>query len=342
MTVPRPWRTALIGFGGIASGLADDARMARYFRYATHFQVLADHPAFDWGAVVDPSPTARKAAAARGGVAHILDDVAKLDDAFAPEIAVLATPPGDRLAVLDALPHVRAIIVEKPLGNTRAEAEAFAARCCERGIVAQVNLWRRADETFGWLAATGRAELIGRPQAVTGIYGNGLLNNGTHLVDFVRMLCGEVIAVRALAPEKPAAGTPLAGDCALAGALMLADGGIAVVQPIDFAHYREIGLDIWGERGRLEIVHESLTARHFPRVDNRGLDGVFEVASDQPSELPRTVGEALYRLYDNLATAMQDAAPLASPLGNALTDAYVIDALRRSAAREGDVIRIAV
>lgn len=341
MSMPRPWRTALIGFGGIASGLARDRQMAAYFRYATHAQVLADHPTYDWNAVVDPSPDARAAATLRGDIAHVMADIAHLDAACAPEVAVLAMPPGGRLAALDALPHLRAVIVEKPLGNSLAEAEAFAARCRERNIVVQVNLWRRADETFGRLATGDRAALIGRPQAVSGIYGNGLMNNGTHLVDFIRMLCGEIVAVRALGPARPLDDAPLAGDCALAGALTLADGTNAVIQPVDFALYREIGLDIWGESGRLEIVHESLTARHYPRAENRGLDGACEIASDQPTILPRTVGEALYRLYDNLAAAMTGSAPLFSPLDNALADARLIDALRQSAACDGAAIRTA-
>mgnify|MGYP001412936739 CR=1 FL=1 len=53
-----------------------------------------------------------------------------------------------------------------------------------------VNYWRRADRLFQALAAGGLTEHVGSPQAVFGLYGNGLVNNGGHLIDFLRMLLG--------------------------------------------------------------------------------------------------------------------------------------------------------
>ena len=46
-------RTLMVGFGEIASGLDQDLRMARYFKYASHASVLSVHPAFDWLGTVD-------------------------------------------------------------------------------------------------------------------------------------------------------------------------------------------------------------------------------------------------------------------------------------------------
>ena len=67
-----------------------------------------------------------------------------------------------------------------------------------RNLLVQVNLLRRADECFRELAAGRMVELIGRLQAAQGLYGNGLINNGTHMVDLVRMLFGEVEEAKAV------------------------------------------------------------------------------------------------------------------------------------------------
>lgn len=341
MTVAAPYRTALIGFGAVAASLASDKKMAAHFKYATHAQVLADHPSFDWQAVVDPDSSARDVASARGDIAHILPDITGLEAACAPEVAILAIPPTGRLEILDALPSLKAIIVEKPLGLTLDEAEAFAARCRDRGLIVQVNLWRRADTGMRALADGDCSQHIGTPQAVTGTYGNGLLNNGTHMVDLIRLLCGDVTGVQALGPEGPAANAPLADDCALAGALTLANGTVATLQPLDFSQYREVGLDIWGARGRLEILQEGLLVRVCRRDENRGLEAEYEIVNDAPSNLPITAGDALYRLYDNLRDVLAGQSELFSPLGNALTDARIVDALRRSAAANGQRIPVA-
>ena len=57
-----PLKALMVGFGGIARGLATDSRMAQYFPIATHAQALRADPNFDWVGVVDPDPVACQSA----------------------------------------------------------------------------------------------------------------------------------------------------------------------------------------------------------------------------------------------------------------------------------------
>ncbi|HEX2188391.1 MAG TPA: Gfo/Idh/MocA family oxidoreductase [Longimicrobiaceae bacterium] len=321
----------MVGLGKIGLGYADDPVMARHYPYATHAQVLAAHPAFEWGAAVDLSGEARRAARERWGVPRVASRVEDVAAEYAPEVAVLATPPESRLEVLERLPGVRAVLVEKPLGRTVAEGEAFLAWCRERGVAVQVALWRRADAAFRDLAAT-LPERIGRVQAAFAVYGNGLLNNGTHVVDFVRMLLGEVAEVQAAAGVAPYREGPIRDDVNLPFHLALASGAGVSVQPLRFAHYRENGVDIWGESGRFSILQEGLRIRGYPRRPNRGMQGEWEVDSDAGVELPSTVGRAFYALYDDLADALRRGTAPCSPGGSALQTARVVQAVLDSAA----------
>jgi predicted dehydrogenase len=323
----RPFRTAIIGFGKIGAGYADDLVMAPYYPFATHAQVLAVHPAFAWGAAVDPSPEARALARGRWRVAHAVPNVSELLRVYEPEVAVLATPPDTRLALVEQMPHLRAVLVEKPLGSTLTEADAFLACCKARGILVQVNLWRRADETFRGLAAGGLNDLIGPPQAIFGVYGNGLINNGTHMLDFVRMLLGEAVAAQAMPGARATLAGPIPGDVDVPFMIRLSAGPMAALQPVRFAHYRENSLDIWGERGRLTMMQEGLSVTSFPQRPNRAMQGEREVASDQPQPLPSTVGRAFYRMYDNLAAALESGCSLWSPGESALQTARLIQAI---------------
>tara|TARA_R110001592_G_scaffold161973_1_gene394897 strand:+ start:43365 stop:44390 length:1026 start_codon:yes stop_codon:yes gene_type:complete len=331
-------RTIIVGFGQVAAGLSNDPRMTAHFKYASHASVLADHPAFDWQGVVDPNAAALDKARTVWQVPHIGADLAAVVDATQPEIAVLATPPGGRAEMIEAMPDLKAVLVEKPLarpGDDGADSARMASICAERGIPVLVNYWRRADRLFQDLAARSLAARIGGVQAVLGLYGNGIANNGGHLVDFLRMLLGEVTAVQALGPARLAHGAPLASDRHVAFALTFASGAVATVQPLDFTQYREVGLDIWGETGRLSILQEGLVTQIFPLAENRGLSGEKEIASDAGEILETTVSDAFYRMYDNLAGVAEGRAVPWSPLASALVNERVLGLVLRSAAEGG-------
>ncbi|MFN8455084.1 MAG: Gfo/Idh/MocA family oxidoreductase [Anaerolineae bacterium] len=331
-------RTVIIGFGKIGARYADDPLTARYYPYSTHAQVLAVHPAFAWEAVVDPSATARELAQKRWQIPYAVKNVRELMDNYQPEVAVIATPPETRQFIIEQIPSLRAVLVEKPLGLTVADAEQFLEQCRQRHIIVQVNLWRRADEMFRALAAGQLTELIGCPQAIFGVYGNGLLNNGTHMIDFVRMLCGEVEAVQAIGNLSTCLTGPITGDVNLAFSLRLKPGLVVMQQPINFEHYRENSLDIWGEKGRLSFCLEGLSLIFYPRHKNRAIQHTQEIAVDQPQLLNSTVGQALYHLYSNLAESIQIGIPLWSPGDLALHAAQIIQAILDSARDKNKIV----
>lgn len=334
-----PYRTALFGFGAIAQGLSADRKMARHFPFATHAQVLEAHPAFNWVATVEIDPVARRRAAERSG-GIVAADVDAAISACAPEIVVLAIPPGARLAALRKLPGLKAVIVEKPLGRNLAEARRFVAYCAARKIAVQVCYWRRAESLFAKLAAN-RARVLGPMQAGFGLYGNGLRNNGSHLVDFVTMQAGRIVGVRAFGPAQKLSAPPIAGDVAVAAALRLENGAHVAIQPVDFAHYREVALDLWGARARRVFDQESLRVADFPLRANRGLDGAFEIASDRPATYPPLSGRSFYRLYDNLARGLVGREKLCSSGQAALEVERIVDAILRSASAGGRDVAIA-
>lgn len=332
------FRTVVIGFGRMGAGYADDPVMAEHYRYATHAQVLRDHPAFEWGAVVDPSPAAREQAASRWHVPRVYGDVESLVAGYDPEVAVIATPPESRLGIIRQMKGLRAVLVEKPLAKTISESERFLAECHALGIQVQVNLWRRADELFHRLAVEGLESRIGRIQSIFGVYGNGLLNNGTHMVDFVRMLAGEIESVRAFDGIEPRPEGPISGDANVPFTLTLRHQIPVSFHPVSFGSFRENALDVWGTTGRLSILQEGLSINLFPVCENRAMTGEGELASDKPTALASTVGHALYRMYDNLAEVLRGRGGLCSPGNSALETARAVEAVLVSVREKGRVV----
>ncbi len=333
------WSTVLIGYGRIAAGYAQDRKMNAVFRYPTHASALRDHPDFDLVAAVDPDPAARDAAV-RDGIPVVVDHVANLPDSISPEVAVLAIPPSGRREILEGLCDLKAVVVEKPLGVDDNEASAFAAACRQRGLVVQVNLLRRADLTLRRLAEGELQDRVGDIQSVFGVYGRGLFNTATHMIDLLRMLGGEVAWVQAVGEPRPAPDAVLSGDVALPFALGLDCGAVAMFSSLDYRHYREAALDFWGTAGRYSITQESLTHMHFPRVENRGLDDEWEVASDEPLVGGSEIGEALFHLYGNLADSMRTGTAVWSPLESALRTESILHAIVASGKAGGKRVGI--
>lgn len=332
-------RTVLVGFGRIAAGYAHDRRMARWFPYATHAQVLRAHPDFDWCATVDPDVDARANAIREWGVTESVADVAQLSDPGKFDVAVLATPPNSRLGILDQLPNLKAVIVEKPLGSDLVAARSFLQACAARNILVQVNFPRRGDSKMRCLSKSLH-EKIGRVQAAFSLYGNGLDNNGSHIVDWARMFLGEIAWVRSI-PEGPIVNEgPIEGDASVPFVLGFESGACLMTQPLTFADYRENSLEIWGGGGTLSFRQEGLSAAILPRVEHRFLEHAFEISSDNPTTVLTGQGQAIYELYGNLTRALSNGESLWSSGLDALRVMEIIYAIRRSLTEDGRRISV--
>jgi predicted dehydrogenase len=213
------------------------------------------------------------------------------------------------------------------LGRSLDEAREFVHACSARNVLVQVAFWRRADPLLRRLADGDLARRIGALQTGFALYGNGLHNNGVHMVDLVRMLCGEIVAVQAIGQASVPPSLPIPGDIHANVALALANGATIFMSSLDFRAYREVGLDLWGDLGRLAIWQEGLHVAHFPQAPNRAMSGEREIASDAATLLPSTVGEAFWHLYDNLARALDQGEPLCSPAESALATTAAIEGI---------------
>ena len=214
---------------------------------------------------------------------------------------LVATPPDRRVEAVEALPGLRGAMVEKPIGKTAHDAETFARLCRSRGIRVQVNYWRRAVPAFRTLADGGLGAAIGQVQTAVAVYGNGILNNGVHIVDFVRMLCGDIDGVVGAGASGPAAD----GAHDPAALMRLTSGAHVALLPLDYAHYREVGLDVWGTHGRLSIMQEGLSMMRYQRGENRGLEDAFEINSTDADMDRVDTRHCLSAMYDDLAAAIR-------------------------------------
>lgn len=119
--------------------------------------------------------------------------VAELCQRTAPQIVIIATPPRLRAAIVrEVVEHssVRAVVIEKPLALTFADAQAIVEACASHSILGVVCHQLRHAPEFVTLKQAIDAGDIGNIEFLRGIcYGN-LLNQGIHLIDLMRWLAG--------------------------------------------------------------------------------------------------------------------------------------------------------
>lgn len=332
-------QTALIGFGKIAQGYTRDKRMAKHFKYASHAQVLRDHPEFFWRAVVDPSSDAQSIATQDWNILETTSDVSELDSLSEIEIAVIATPVEQRIEIVRKMPSLKAVLVEKPLGATLAQSREFLDECRKRNILVQVNLMRRADSVMRSLAAGELEKTIGEPQGAIVCYGNGLLNNGTHMIDLARMILGEVQEVTTPPNAVAWREGPIPNDNNFSVYLHMRGGFSCHMQPLRFSSFRENSIDIWGKRGRLAIMQEGLVMLQYEISGHRSLEDALELVSETPIVRPTAIDTSLYEMYTNLAEVVRGQGQLVSCGDSALHTAAVVEAAFLSFDRSG--VRVA-
>ena len=83
--------------------------------------------------------------------------------------------------------------------------------------------------------------------------------------------------------------------------------------------YREGSLDIWGSKGRIEILQEGLNYKFSEIFPCRSLSGFSELNSEFTKFLETWYGDSMYYLYDEVAKKLKDSSKyISSPGSSAL------------------------
>ena len=181
-------KAAILGCGKIGWEFQDDPGAARFgvCTHAAAWSALPDE--VELVAVADADEDRARRCAARWGVPHHFPDAQSLLEGVHPQIVSIATPDDTHFALaLQCLQHpsVRAVLVEKPLAASVAQAQRLSSLAQELGKVIVVNYSRRFCPIFRGLRDAVRRGEYGPLHLVRGIYTKGLRHNGFHFLDLI-------------------------------------------------------------------------------------------------------------------------------------------------------------
>ncbi len=201
---------ALIGCGRIGFLLENDP--LRY-KPCTHWGgAAAAGLAITHACDIDAARLARFGASAKIPGERLYADYRRLLADAPPRIAVVATWTESHaaIAIEAARRGARVIVIEKPMASSLAQCRRVIEECRSRGATVIVNHERRYDGRYRKVRELIAKGTIGRVKTVhasvlTGGYagasdlgegGGPLLHDGTHMVDMVRYLFGDIATVR--------------------------------------------------------------------------------------------------------------------------------------------------
>lgn len=244
----------------------------------THAHAFSVNPGFRLLGFVDADrQQAGRAAEVWGGIAF--DSIA---DAFAREeidVAVMAVPDEYHYHVLaELVAHpLKLVFAEKPLAGTPAMAEDIVERCRERGVALAVNYTRRFVPEFIDLRDRIASGTLGRFLTGMGYYGKGTLHNGSHMVDLLRFLFGEMSVTKTLG-----AICDWRNDDPTCSALLeTIGGGQFVMQAADCRSYTLFEMDMLFERGRARLVDAGHALEEFDVRDSELFAGYRVLSGGQ-------------------------------------------------------------
>lgn len=179
---------AVIGAGNIAAGYDNPGDLA----VLTHLHAITVESGLRCIGLFDLDRPRAERQAARWGVPFASD--LRLLFASPVDLAVVAVPDDAHAACLVDLlgRQVRLVLCEKPLATDSVTARKIVAAYAGAGRPLMVNYQRRFEPTL--MALKGRLDAgeLGAPLAGAVWYSKGILHNGSHAVDLLRYLFGEV------------------------------------------------------------------------------------------------------------------------------------------------------
>jgi predicted dehydrogenase len=321
-------RAAVIGCGRIGSGFADSPGLAG--DVFTHAEAYVRSDTTQLFAVCDRDASAAEKCGARWN-AMSFTGIGELLDEVQPEIVSICTPDDTHFEIarmaLEA-PSVRAILCEKPLATTVDDGEALVRIGREQGKLIAVAYGRRYAGNFRAIQRFLSEGEIGRVTAAHGWYGKGVLHNGSHWFDLVRMLIGEVEWVEAADRLREGGSDPT-----LDVTLGTQTGAVATVRGTDSDAFTIFEMDLLTDDGRVSIRESGHEIELFHAGPSPRYAGYTELLP-----MPHDFGDmrnTMLHAVDDLATALRDGREPLCSAEDGLAALRIATAARKSAAAEG-------
>jgi len=303
------YRVAIVGAGRIGAML--DAPQSPLI--LTHAHGYKACGGFDIVGFVDPDVDKAEAASVRWGGSSF-ESIGNLFATQSVDVVSLCLPDELHCATLLALADkpIRFIFLEKPAVRTSAEADEIDNIYRKLPVRVQVNYTRRFVPEITKIREAIRAGSYGKFVAGTGYYGKGLVHNGSHMVDLLRFLVGEVGTVEKISETRDF----YDDDPSVSALLTMQAGGDFYLRHIDSRKFHIFELDLIFENKRVRICELGTIIEEYSVGENKFFEGyqTLNKSTEYDTEYPK----AMYHAIANIRNNLERNEPLICPLEESL------------------------
>lgn len=288
-------KVLIVGCGNIAGGF-DAERDAATFPFS-HAGAYRRHGGFELLACVEPDTERREAFMHRWSVEY---GFASLEEALLSglvfDVISICSPTGahydDILSALSAKP--RLIFCEKPVTDSADRTREVTERCAEAGVILSVNYTRRWDAALVSFAAELKRGSWGKLRAISCTYNKGVLNNGSHMIDALHLLVGEL----SLEHVAPPVYDMLPTDPSVPAVLRSVDGVCIQLNCAHAGDYSLFEFEFVTERGVVTIEDGGLHWRIREARASENFKGyrALDAGTRKPGDLPQATLAAVTEL----------------------------------------------
>jgi predicted dehydrogenase len=191
MTAPQIYRAAVVGLGQVGLSFDSDTRRSGVWTHFTAYERLNMY--FNLVSACDPDKSRQALAKERRTTLSCYDTLEELLKRENVEVVSLCTPPEFHAEqIAQCAGRVKAVICEKPLSTNSQSARSALEACRCTGTLLVVNYYKRFDGLVPFVKVLLDDQRIGRVKLVNAIFSGPLDAVGSHMVDLLRFLFGEM------------------------------------------------------------------------------------------------------------------------------------------------------
>ena len=196
----------------------------------------------------------------------------------------------------------RLVFLEKPFAKSYDEANEIKELYSDIPVL--VNYSRRFVPEFEVLRDKIHSGYFGEYISGYGQYGKGVLHNGSHIFDLLRMLIGEIkdgVPAEIIHDQYD-------DDPSIAGSLFFDSGKSFNLLAVDCNLYSIFELDLLFEKGRVRILDSGLEIEEYIVGENILFKGYYDLVLG--SKYETSYGLALYNAADNIKKYLENSESL--------------------------------
>jgi len=289
------YKVAIIGAGRIGA-LLDNPQSPNILNHAHGYNATEG---FEIVAFVDRELSKAEAASKCWG-GNVFDSIDGLFAKQAIDVVSVCVPDEVHYETLVSLAKrpVKFVFLEKPSVRTPAEAKTIGALYRELPMRVLVNYTRRFVPEIRKIKEAIEDGDFGVFIAETGYYGKGLLHNGSHMVDLLQFLLGDVGEVEKISETSDC----YDDDPSVSALLTMRGGGSFFLRHIDSRKFDVFELDLTFELKRVRICELGSVIEEYSVGENDVFKGyrTLNKCAEYSTDHRRAISHAVANIRGNL------------------------------------------